>query len=86
MKTLMTKTWSKPVILHGMGEEGEDVVVDSSLGASWALIEDWPLEDGPVLDKALAVCAAVSNGKAKDEDARKALIEAAIEAGVRYTA
>lgn len=82
----MRTVWKNPVTLHAIGEEGEDVVVDTTLGASWALIEDWPLEDGPVLDKALAVCAAVSNGKAKDEDARKALIEAAIEAGVRYTA
>ena len=51
----MRKTWSKPVILHGIGEEGEDVVVDCSLGASWALIEDWPEEEGEQLDKALLV-------------------------------
>ena len=82
----MSKTWSKPVILHGIGEEGEDVVVDSSLGASWALIEDWSEEDGEQLDKALLVLAAVAQGKAKEEDGRKALISAAMEAGVKFTA
>jgi hypothetical protein len=82
----MSKTWTKPVILHGIGEEGEDVVVDSSLGASWALIEDWPEEDGEQLDKALLVLAAVAQGKAKEEDGRKALIAAALEAGVKITA
>jgi hypothetical protein len=82
----MSKTWSKPVILHGIGEDGEDVVVDSSQGASWALIEDWPEEDGEALDKALLVLAAVAQGKAKEEDGRKALISAALEAGVKITA
>jgi hypothetical protein len=86
MKTLMTKTWSKPVILHGIGEEGEDVVVDSSLGASWALIEDWPEEESEALDKALLVLGAVAQGKAKEEDGRKALISAAMAAGVKFTA
>ena len=61
----MSKTWSKPVILHGIGEEGEDVVVDCSLGASWALIDDWPEEESEVLDKALLVLGAVAQGKAK---------------------
>ncbi|MGL3606371.1 DUF982 domain-containing protein [Rhizobium sp. G187] len=79
----MRTLWKSPVTLIGIGEDGEDVVVDTTLGASWALIEDWPLEEGPVLDKALAVCAAVSNGKAKDEDARQALLAAALEAGVK---
>ena len=82
----MTKTWSKPVILHGIGEEGEDVVVDSSLGASWALIEDWPEEESEVLDKTLLVLGAVAQGKAKEEDGRKALISAAMAAGVKFTA
>ncbi len=81
----MRKTWSKPVILHGIGEEGEDVVVDCSLGASWALIEDWPEEEGEELDKALLVLSAVAQGKAKEEDGRKALIAAAREAGVKFT-
>ncbi len=82
----MRTTWSKPVILHAIGEDGEDVVVENSLGASWALIEDWPEEDGEALDKALLVLGAVAQGKAKEEDGRKALISAAIEAGVKYTA
>lgn len=82
----MSKTWNKPVILHGIGEDGEDVVVDSSQAASWALIEDWPEEDGEALDKALLVLAAVAQGKAKEDDGRTALIAAALEAGVKITA
>lgn len=82
----MNETWSKPVTLHGIGEDGEDLMVDSTRAASWAMIEDWPVEDGEALDKALLVCANVANGKGKDEEARKAFIEAAIEAGIKMTA
>jgi hypothetical protein len=46
------------------------------------MIEDWPTEDGPALDKALLVCADVIKGKRSNEDARKAFIAAAIEAGI----
>ncbi len=68
------------MILHGIGEDGEDVVVDSSQGASWALIRGLAQEDGEALDKALLVLAAVAQGKAKEDDGRKALIAAALEA------
>ncbi|MNF08858.1 hypothetical protein D3C80_2093810 [compost metagenome] len=46
------------------------------------MIEDWPIEDGDALDAALLVCAAVDAGRKKPEDARKAFIAAAIEAGL----
>lgn len=83
----MTKTWSKPVIL-ALGEDGADVTIDSTEAASWAMIEDWPTDDGEALDKALLVCAAVveRKGKKTDEDARKAFIAAAIEAGIAVKA
>ncbi|EHS48896.1 protein of unknown function DUF982 [Rhizobium sp. PDO1-076] len=77
----MHKTWTKPVIL-AIGEDGADVTIDSTMAACWALIEDWPAEDGKALDTALLVCAAVDAGKKTDEDARKAFIAAAIEAGI----
>jgi hypothetical protein len=58
------------------------VTIDKTQAASWAMIEDWPTEDGPALDKALLVCADVIKGKRSNEDARKAFIAAAIEAGI----
>ena len=82
----MITSWSKPVILHGIGEEGEDLTVDSTRAASWAMIEDWPVEDGEALDKALMICGNVANGRGKEDDARKAFIAAAMEAGIRITA
>lgn len=77
----MSKPWTQPVTL-ALGEEGEDVTIDSTEAASWAMIEDWPTEDGPALDKALLTCMDVVAGKKKDEDARRAFIAAAIEAGI----
>ena len=77
----MSKPWTQPVTL-ALGEEGEDITIDSTEAASWAMIEDWPTEDGPVLDKALLICMDVVAGKKKDEDARRAFIAAAIEAGI----
>ena len=56
--------------------------VETTQAAAWAMIEDWPLEDGTALDRALAVCAAVDAGRRKPEDARQAFVEAAREAGV----
>jgi hypothetical protein len=81
----MRKTWTKPVTL-AIGEDGSDVTIDSTMAASWALIEDWPTEEGVALDKALLVCAAVDAGKKTDEDARRAFIEAALEAGIKIKA
>jgi hypothetical protein len=46
------------------------------------LVEDWPTEEGPALDRACAVCADVMSGKRNREEARQAFIEAAIEAGI----
>lgn len=64
--------------------EGLDklTTIDSTQAASWAMIEDWPMEDGTALDRALTVCGSVGDGSRTDEDARKAFIEAAIEAGI----
>ena len=50
------------------------------------MIEDWPEEESEALDKALLVLGAVAQGKAKEEDGRKALISAAMAAGVKFTA
>lgn len=77
----MNKPWTKPVTL-ALGEDGADVTIDSTEAASWALIEDWPTEEGEALDKALLICAAVVDGKKTDEDARRAFIDAAIEAEI----
>jgi hypothetical protein len=73
--------WPKPVLL-ALEEPGQYVTIATTQAASWAMIEDWPTEDGPALDKALLVCADVIKGKRTNEDARKAFIAAAVEAGI----
>ncbi len=73
--------WSKPVLL-ALEEPGEYVTIATTQAASWAMIEDWPTEDGPALDRALLICADVIKGKRTNEDARRAFIDAAVEAGI----
>lgn len=77
----MSQVWKKSVTLELEGP-GQYTTIDSTQGASWAMIEDWPLEDHAALDHALLVCADVSKGKRPDEDAREAFIAAAKEAGI----
>ncbi|UHS61579.1 DUF982 domain-containing protein [Agrobacterium vaccinii] len=77
----MQTPWKKPVLV-ALEEPGVYVSIGSTQAASWALIEDWPEEDGEKLDRALLVFAAVDAGKKKPEDARQAFIEAALEAGL----
>lgn len=81
MGSIMQTPWKKPVLV-ALEEPGVYVSIESTQAASWALIEDWPEEDGEKLDRALLVFAAVDAGKKKPEDARQAFIEAAIEAGL----
>lgn len=61
---------------------GKYTTISNATEASWALIEDWPLEDGTALDRALLVFAAVAEGKKSTEDARRAFVAAAVEAGI----
>lgn len=75
------RKWSKAVTI-ALEKPEEWVVIDTTQAASWALIEDWPLEDGPALDKALSTCADVISGKRTPEHARLAFIEAVKEAGI----
>ncbi|WP_275790343.1 DUF982 domain-containing protein [Pararhizobium gei] len=77
----MQKNWQKSVILALDGPENF-VTISNTTQASWAMIEDWPLEDGPALDRALEICAAVAEGKMSDEDARKAFLAAVAEAQI----
>lgn len=76
----MHRKWKKPVLVSF--EEGEYVTIDTAQAASWAMIEDWPEEDGVALDYALLVCADVGKGKKMPEDARRAFLTAAVEAGL----
>jgi hypothetical protein len=82
---IMQAAWPKPVLL-ALEEPGQYVSIATTQAASWAMIEDWPIEDGPALDRALLVCADVIKGKSTNEDARKAFIEAAVEAGIEMKA
>jgi hypothetical protein len=78
---LMQVPWEKPVLL-ALEEPGLYVTINTTQAASWAMIENWPTEDGPALDKALLICADVIKGKASNEQARQAFIAAAVEAGI----
>lgn len=75
------RKWSKPVTI-ALENPDEWVVIDTTQAASWALIEDWPLEEATALDRALAVCADVITGKRTPEDARRAFIDAVKEAQI----
>ncbi len=77
----MQKPWTKPVTLALEGP-GKYVTIANTTEASWAMIEDWPLEDAPALDRALEICAEVVEGKRPAEDARKAFLAAAAEAEI----
>ncbi|MBD9445412.1 MULTISPECIES: DUF982 domain-containing protein [unclassified Rhizobium] len=79
--SLTQAPWPKPVLL-ALEEPGNYVTIATTQAASWTMIEDWPTEDGPALDRALLICADVVKGKRTNEDARRAFIEAAIEAGI----
>lgn len=77
----MEKKWSKAVTIALEGPE-EWVTIDTTQAASWALIEDWPLDEAPALDRALLIFADVISGKRTHEDARHAFIEAVKEAAI----
>lgn len=77
----MADNWDKPVTLALEGPE-KYTTISNTTEASWAMIEDWPLEDSALLTRALDTCAAVIEGKQPAEAARKAFIEAALEAGI----
>jgi hypothetical protein len=79
--SVMQALWPEPVLL-ALEEPGKYVTIATTQAASWAMIEDWPTEDGPALDKALLICADVIKGKRTNDDARNAFIAAAVEAGI----
>ena len=81
----MNTPWSKPVIL-ALEEPGEFTTISTAQEASWAMIEDWPLDEGTALDKALEICGEVSKRKMDREVARKAFLAAASEAGIEVKA
>jgi hypothetical protein len=58
----MNTRWQKPVLI-AFETPGDYTSIETTQAASWALIEDWPVEDGEALDKALLVCAAVDAGR-----------------------
>jgi len=77
----MNQSWKKPVVIS-LGEPPVETVIATLQAAAWALIEDWPLDDGPALDRALAVCTGVMEGKRRAEDPRETFVAAAVEAGI----
>jgi hypothetical protein len=81
----MDKPWKNPVSIALEGPE-EFVTIATTQAASWALIEDWPTEEGIALDRALTICAEVMKGKRSGEEARQAFVDAAHEAGIAMKA
>lgn len=79
--SIVNTPWKKPVIVS-IGDPPVETAIATTQAAAWAMIEDWPVEDGTALDKALALCAAVDAGKRKPDEARQAFLEAAMEAGI----
>jgi hypothetical protein len=81
----MNTPWNKPVVVK-LGDPPVEIKIDTTQAAAWAMIEDWPTEDGTLLDRALSVCAAVDAGRRKPEEARQAFADAASEAGILVSA
>ena len=77
----MTASWKTPVIIS-IGEPPVETSIDTLEAAAWALIEDWPTEEGAALDRALTACTSVMEGKRKPEEARAPFVAAASEAGI----
>nr|WP_210333707.1 DUF982 domain-containing protein [Rhizobium sp. ARZ01] len=61
---------------------GKFTTISNTQEASWALIEDWPIDDGEELNRALLVIEAAIKGKKTSEEARFAFIAAAHEAQI----
>ncbi|MBX9459315.1 MAG: DUF982 domain-containing protein [Rhizobium sp.] len=77
----MNNNWNKGVTL-ALEAPGKFTTISTTQEASWALIEDWPIDDGEALDKALLVLEAAIKGKKTAEEARLAFIAAAHEAEI----
>lgn len=77
----MSERWNKGVTLALEGP-GKFTTISTLQQASWALIEDWPTEDGEALDRALLVIEAALKGRKTPEQARMAFIAAAHEAQI----
>ena len=77
----MSKSWNKSVTLALEGPE-QFTTITTNQEASWALIEDWPTEEGEALDRALIILEDAMKGKKSAEAARLAFIAAAHEAGI----
>ncbi|MDG3576638.1 DUF982 domain-containing protein [Rhizobium sp. YJ-22] len=77
----MSDNWNKGVTLALEGP-GKFTTISTLQQASWALIEDWPTEDGEALDRALLVIEAALKGRKTPEQARMAFIAAAHEAQI----
>lgn len=80
----MNKNWNKGVTL-ALEAPGKFTTINTIQEASWALIEDWPIEDGEALDHALLVIEAAMKGRKTPEEARLAFIAAACEAEIEIT-
>jgi hypothetical protein len=73
--------WEEPVTFETQ-RLGQYRTITSTAEAARVLVEEWPIETGKELKRAKAACLAALAGKGDPDEARKAFLRAAKEAGV----
>jgi hypothetical protein len=81
MALVSDKIWSEGVYME-LGKLGEYRVVGSTREAQDILLYRWPAQGGEAFRHALDVCASVLNDQQPADDARRAFLLAAEEAGI----
>ena len=75
------KPWTKPVTVE-TAKLGKLRVIASTADAARFLLEQWPVDHGPLHLDAREACLAVLDGEKPAEFARDAFVAAAEEAGI----
>ncbi|MDX3929274.1 MAG: DUF982 domain-containing protein [Shinella sp.] len=73
--------WNKP-ITYEENDRGGYRTIGSTEEAARVLLTKWPVKEGKAYLRAQKVCLDVMEGKRKPEEARRAFLKAAEEAGV----
>jgi hypothetical protein len=80
----VTVVWTKEVTLR-FTSTSREVVISGTRAAFKLLSTRWPVTSGAKFWAAQEVCLAALDGRASDEEARGAFIEAAAEAKIRVS-
>ncbi|MBN8949695.1 MULTISPECIES: DUF982 domain-containing protein [unclassified Rhizobium] len=73
--------WRSPVIVD-LGGAGRYAIITNALDAANCMSDEWPVNGGPAVDEAVLLCLDAVLGKASAEEARRAFLDAAHEAGL----